>query len=93
MLARGRCTAKDIVKLTKFPKATIYHVFKRFKEDSKVDRKEHKTQSDSKRALPGFMLTSNARLKPTYQHPRQFFLRNAMGPFPQCLELSTGTLA
>ena len=32
----------------KLPKATIYHVFKIFKEESMVDRKDHKTWSDSK---------------------------------------------
>ena len=47
ILTHARHSAKDIVKLTKLPKATV-HVFKLFKEESKADRKEHKTQSDSK---------------------------------------------
>ena len=42
MLAHTRQTAKDIVKLMKLPKVTVC-VFQQFKEDSKVDRKEHKT--------------------------------------------------
>ena len=47
-------TAKDIVKLTKLPKATVFSVFKRFKEESKVDWKEHKVRSEFKRT-PRFL--------------------------------------
>lgn len=41
--------AGHTVKLTKLPKATVYRVYKQFKEEGKIDRKEHKTRSDSKR--------------------------------------------
>ena len=54
VLACAGHTAKDIVKLTKLPKATVYRVFKWFKEESKVNRKENKTPSDFNRT-PKFL--------------------------------------
>ena len=48
MLACTGHTTKDIVKLVKLSKATVYWIFK---EESKVNWKEHKTQSDSKHTL------------------------------------------
>ena len=54
VLARGGNIAKDIANLTKPPKATVYRVFKWFKEEFKIERKEHKTQSDVK-STPKFL--------------------------------------
>ncbi|XP_029633804.1 uncharacterized protein LOC115209516 [Octopus sinensis] len=48
VLARAVHIANKIVKLTKLPNATVYRVYEQFKE-KKIDRKEHKTRSDSKR--------------------------------------------
>ena len=55
LLACAGHTAKDIVKLKIIPKATVTRVFKRFREESKVDTKEHKTWKDSKR-IPRFLI-------------------------------------
>ena len=54
ILARAGHSPSEIVKLTKLLKATVYRVYKYFKEEGKVDRKAHKLRSDSKRS-PRFL--------------------------------------
>ncbi|XP_014768890.1 uncharacterized protein LOC106868207 [Octopus bimaculoides] len=48
VLVRAGHTTNKTVKLTKLPNATVYRVYKQFKEERKIDGKEHKTRSDSK---------------------------------------------
>ena len=88
MLTCIRHTAKDILKLTNFLKQQFIMFLNDFKEETKVDRKEHKTQSDSK-CIPRFLIGLNTQLKLTHPHPIHLLQRNAMCPFLQCLELST----
>ena len=48
-LKRTGHNAKDIVQLLIGPKTTVQHDFKRCKDHSVADSKDHKTPSDSKR--------------------------------------------
>ena len=92
VLARAGYTAKEIVKLTKLPKVIVYCVLNDLKRSPWLI--ENNTRLEViQSALPGFSLVSNARLKPIYPHPLQLLQRNGMWPFPQGLELPTGTLA
>ena len=75
-IARASHTASDIVTLMKLPKATVYRVFKRFKEESKVDWIKSTWIEVILSAVPRFLLASNAWLKPTHPHLWELLQRN-----------------
>ena len=90
VLAPDGYTPKDIVKLTKLPKATVYRIFKQFKSPGLIEKNTKLEVILS--APPGFSLASNALLKLTHPHSWQILQRNAMCSFPKSLELSIGPL-
>lgn len=54
VLADAGHSARDIVKMTKLPKVTVYRVYKNYVKSGTVERRKHSTRSDNRRT-PRFL--------------------------------------
>ena len=70
-LARAGHGPAAIIKLTGYPKSTVYDVYNRFMDEGKEERTPHKPRSDRK-VTPTFLagLKRTVEAKPDMHHPK-----------------------